>query len=97
MEKNLFKLVLHWLKSFDTIFELISFNKIVSEEKSGTDVIIVFKCFFAAMYYLSNFELEKQCFDWFFFSEFHGFPNYILGSTPVWLFKKRISDNCKEK
>ncbi len=42
---------------------------------------------------LSDFELEKQCIDQISFRKFLGFPEQILDSTTVWLFRKRIIDN----
>ena len=45
---------------------------------------------------LSDFELEKQCIDRISFRKFLGFPEYIPDSTTVWLFRKKIIENCKE-
>ena len=46
---------------------------------------------------LSDFEIEKQYIDRIYFRKFFCFPEYIPDSAPVWLFRKKAVDNCKEE
>ncbi len=50
-----------------------------------------------AIEWFYGFELEKQSIDRISFRKLLGFPEYILDSTRVWQFGKRIIDNCKEE
>ncbi len=72
-------------------------NKTISGGRSETGVIVMFKMLVLQQWHgLSDFELEKHCIDRISFRKFLGFPEYISGSTIVWLFRERIIEHFKE-
>ncbi len=72
-------------------------NKTVSEGRSETDVVVMFKMLVLQQWHrLSDFKLEKQCIDRISFRKFLVFPEYIPDNTTVWLFRERIIENFKE-
>ncbi|AFV22246.1 transposase [Methanolobus psychrophilus R15] len=73
-------------------------NRTASGGRPEADVIVMFKMLVLQQWHgLSDAELERQCIDRISFRKFLGFPGYVPDSATVWSFRKRISDNGKEK
>ncbi|AFV23451.1 transposase IS4 family protein [Methanolobus psychrophilus R15] len=85
-------------KPFRPILESMYKNRTASGGRPEADVIVMFKMLVLQQWHgLSDAELERQCIDRISFRKFLGFPEYVPDSTTVWSFRKRISDNGKEK
>ncbi|AFV23965.1 transposase [Methanolobus psychrophilus R15] len=85
-------------KPFRPILESMYKNRTASGGRPEADVIVMFKMLVLQQWHgLSDAELERQCIDRISFRKFLGFPEYVPDSTIVWSFRKRISDNGKEK
>ncbi|AFV24088.1 transposase [Methanolobus psychrophilus R15] len=85
-------------KPFRPILESMYKNRTASGGRPEADVIVMFKMLVLQQWHgLSDAELERQCIDRISFRKFLGFPGYVPDSTTVWSFRKRISDNRKEK
>ncbi|AFV22815.1 transposase [Methanolobus psychrophilus R15] len=85
-------------KPFRPILESMYKNRTASGGRPEADVIVMFKMLVLQQWHgLSDAELERQCIDRISFRKFLGFPEYVPDSKTVWSFRKRISDNGKEK